>query len=95
MKYRIVNRKRFFVFCLCAALLAGMAVSALLKVSFAAGEPVYTEVTVQSGDTLWSIAERCGSPDEDIRNTICDIQRINGLSGSVIFAGQVLLVPGK
>ncbi|MBR4150151.1 MAG: LysM peptidoglycan-binding domain-containing protein, partial [Firmicutes bacterium] len=53
----------------------------------------YTEVRVEEGDTLWSIAAEYGSPREDIRNIIYDIQKANSLDGALIYAGQVLLVP--
>ena len=48
---------------------------------------------MQRGDTLWSIAAEYGSPREDIRNTIYDIQKANSLDGALIYVGQVLLVP--
>lgn len=43
--------------------------------------------TVQSGDSLSRIASRTGT-------TVSELQRVNGLSGSTIFAGQELQVPG-
>ena len=93
MRYRIVNRKRFFVFCLTVCLLLGFIVMGLFGNAFAAGRKTYREVKVLPGDTLWSIAAEYGDPDEDIRNTICDIQKLNGLHGSLIYAGQTLTVP--
>jgi hypothetical protein len=48
---------------------------------------------VVSGDTLWSIAAQHTEPGEDIRVTVFDIKRINRLDGSVIRAGDQLVVP--
>lgn len=47
--------------------------------------------TVNPGDTLWSIAvQRYGG---DPRSGVWKIERRNGLSGSVIRAGQRLVLP--
>lgn len=43
--------------------------------------------TVRSGDSLSRIASRTGT-------TVSELQRVNGLSGTTIFAGQELRVPG-
>lgn len=48
-------------------------------------------VTVQSGDTLWSIATRV-APQRDPGAEVARLQRINHLSGVDIVAGQVLRV---
>lgn len=57
------------------------------------GSPAaYTEVLVQPGDTLWSIAaERY--PRDDVRVRVDDIERANGLHSPVIEAGQTLRLP--
>ncbi len=55
--------------------------------------PATSEYRVESGDTLWAIALEVGERDADVRRTVFDIRRLNGLSGSVIHPGQVLLVP--
>jgi LysM repeat protein len=47
---------------------------------------------VQSGDTLWSIANSVAG-DEDVRAVVDRIQQVNGLSGSALEPGQVLHLP--
>jgi hypothetical protein len=49
-------------------------------------------VVVQSNDTLWEIAERLGTY-KDIRYTVQEIKKLNGLRDSTIYPGQELLVP--
>lgn len=56
--------------------------------------PVRT-VTVQPGQTLWSIAAEA-RPDADIRSTVDEIVRLNALeSGSKLPIGATLAVPAK
>ena len=49
----------------------------------------YETVTVQPGDTLWSLAER-RYPNEDVRGRVVEIQRENGLTDPVLHTGQTL-----
>jgi Tfp pilus assembly protein FimV len=77
------------VVALCAAGLVWLAwLSAPAAPSRAAGPSV---VTVQSGDTLWSIATRV-APDRDPQAEIARLQRVNHLSGVDLVPGQVLRV---
>ena len=46
-------------------------------------------VTVQDGDTLWSIASRI-APARDPRTVVADLERMNHLSGPDLRPGQVL-----
>jgi hypothetical protein len=48
---------------------------------------------VVNGDTLWSIAAQHTQPGEDVRTTVFDIKRMNRLEGSIIQAGEQLVVP--
>ena len=48
---------------------------------------------VQTGDTLWTIADRVTPPGEDVRNSIEQIKELNDLTASLIVPGQQLLVP--
>src|SRR5690348_6820167 len=56
------------------------------------GQPAYTTVVVQRGDTLWSIAS-AHYPDDDVRVRIEDIEAANGLAGPIIREGQTLRLP--
>lgn len=47
---------------------------------------------VQAGDTLWSIAERTFAGDP--REGVWELQRRNGLSGTLLRPGQRLVLPG-
>ncbi|HEY2167179.1 MAG TPA: LysM peptidoglycan-binding domain-containing protein [Jatrophihabitantaceae bacterium] len=52
--------------------------------------PASTQVvSVQSGDTLWSIASRV-APGRDPRAEVADLQRINHLSSVALIPGQLL-----
>jgi LysM repeat protein len=49
-------------------------------------------VTVQSGDSLWSVAERL-APGADPRDVIADLVSLNGLESAVVSPGQQLAIP--
>lgn len=51
------------------------------------------EYVVDSGDTLWGIAQRHVESSLDPRAVVLTIQNLNGLNGAVIHPGQVLLLP--
>ncbi|MDQ1137347.1 hypothetical protein QE410_002146 [Microbacterium sp. SORGH_AS 1204] len=59
-----------------------------------AGAPAgsFTEITVMSGETLWSIAEEV-APSADPRDVIAKISRLNALSGGSVAAGQRIAIP--
>ena len=49
-------------------------------------------VVVQPGESLWSVAQRI-APDNDPREVIAQIQRLNDLESSTLHVGQHLLLP--
>ena len=49
-------------------------------------------LTVQEGQTLWSIAENI-APQDDPRQVIADIVTLNDLSSGVITPGEKLAIP--
>ncbi len=60
-----------------------------------AGEPAGAPIEhlVESGDTLWAIADLHVGEGEDIRSLVSDIRSLSGLPSSVIHPGQILLIP--
>jgi LysM repeat protein len=64
-------------------------------VAAATGEQTHATfhyVTVQSGDSLWSVAERL-APNADPRDVIADLVSLNGLDSAVVTPGQQLAIP--
>ncbi|MEA2202844.1 MAG: hypothetical protein QOI89_3549 [Solirubrobacteraceae bacterium] len=57
-----------------------------------AAAPAPGAVTVQVGDTLWSIATRV-APNRDPRGEVASLQQRNHLTGVDLTPGQVLRVP--
>lgn len=51
-----------------------------------------SSVTVEAGDTLWSLAQRL-DPQADPREVIAAIMTLNGLDTPTLQPGQVLLLP--
>lgn len=66
----------------------------LASASHATGDVTETfEYRIMPGDTLWEIAREHGPADRDVRAVVATIERINGLDGGVIQAGQVIELP--
>ena len=53
----------------------------------------YTEITVSPGDTLWSIARDYYGSRVDKRKAVYEIQNTNHLTGTALYAGQLILLP--
>lgn len=67
-----------------------------IKVQANTGFKYYTSITVESGETLWSITDRYIDYDhyKDKNAYITEIENINHLdNGETILAGQLLIVP--
>ena len=54
--------------------------------------PTLTAVTVQPGDTLWSVAHQV-APGRDPRDLVAQIRRLNDLPNASLQVGQQLLLP--
>jgi len=71
---------------------AGLVVGTLMGPSPSADPAAHPRVVVQSGDTLWSIAEGVeGAPDT--ATAVADIAALNGLPSHAVAPGQVLELP--
>jgi LysM repeat protein len=93
---RLTRRGRVVVFALLLCLAIG-AVSAVAVASSAASAgtpPRHATTVVGAGDTLWGIAT-AWDPAGDPRETIAELRRLNGLSGSTVDLGQELILPAR
>ena len=90
-RYILKNRTRFFS-CIFFISLIVFIVAYTANVS-GYSEPEYMTVTVQSGDTLWSIAEQYGDDSCDIREYIYNIKKINNMKSSLLVANTSILIP--
>ena len=94
---RLTRRGRAVLVLLLAALLLGAfslgndATQAAGVVSEGAASQL-EQTTVQPGESLWSVAQRI-APDNDPREVVAQIQRLNDLESSQLQVGQHLLLP--
>ncbi|WP_435870899.1 LysM peptidoglycan-binding domain-containing protein [Leifsonia williamsii] len=97
VRLRITRRGRAVLSTLIALpLVIGALVFALNGgVAAASGDQAHVSfqhVTVQSGESLWSIAEEL-APNADPRDVIAELVTLNGLDSAVVSPGQQLAVP--
>lgn len=98
-RMKLTRRGRFVLFGLPVLLVLGalmMMLGAFLNPAQASTGGLSTtetvSVSVKSGESLWSVAERV-SPDRDPREVVAEIAQINNLESSTLLAGQKLEVP--
>lgn len=80
-----------------SAVLAGAVLAlslGLAKVAEGGAQGGYSTVTIQAGDTLWTIASD-RYPGSDVRAKIWQIEQINHLSGQTLQPGETLEVPSR
>lgn len=72
-----------------------MAFNIMSGALIANGEAIntYDTITVEAGDTLWSIAKSAMTENDDIREVIFDIQQLNNMESDTIKPGQLIKVP--
>ena len=81
-KYRVANKARFTAFVAITLVLMAFIVSSALGYNTASGASTkeYVQVKVQSGDTLWALAQEYGPADMDVRTVVYQICQLNGIS---------------
>jgi hypothetical protein len=62
--------------------------------SVAAASTVFDYVTIESGQSLWQLAETV-APTEDPRDVIADIMNLNQLTSEAVQPGQRLALPAS
>lgn len=87
---RIKNKFRFTVsMCIIFVFIISF-ISAITSKTFSYQIPIYDNVVVSQGDTLWSLAR---SLEGNIHENIYKIQKINNLTDCNIYVGQTLKIP--
>ena len=96
--YRIVSAPRFITFiilCTVQILVIIYAIGGICKAN--AGTDTTgiscTEVMVVPGDTLWSIAGKYYGNSVDRRLAVHEIQNVNHMTDTFLYAGQILRLP--
>ncbi len=91
---RLTRRGRIAVVALLMLILVAAGLSLGHGSSQAAGRhhPIQHTVTVEAGETLWSVAARI-APHADPRLVVADITSLNDLATAVVEPGQQLIVP--
>ena len=94
---RLTRRGRALLVLLLAALLLtafslGQADTQAASVVSEGAAPTLEQTTVQPGESLWSVAQRV-APDNDPREVIAQIRRLNDLEGAGLQVCQQMLLP--
>ena len=94
-RYRIKNRVRFASFIVISLLLVCTIFNTALGFNdaLALSEQQYIEIQVESGDTLWTIADEYMPDDMDIREAVYVICETNNVDANTLYVGQTLSIP--
>ena len=95
--WHVVNRFRFTVFMTAVILTICTLVGLAFGAYNASGstEQSYETITIQAGDTRWSIAEEYAPAGQDVRNYIYEICDKNNIEAGDLIEGQDLVIPVK
>ena len=94
-RYRVKSKIRFTVF-LTILIVFSIFITGSFFGFFDASsmdESTYELVKVQRGDTLWDLAKQYGPKDEDCRQVIYQICKLNDLTPETLWPGLEILIP--
>lgn len=90
---RIKNRRKFIEN---ISILILIIITAIICITHIATHPKYNEkiidYTVSSKERLWDIAEQYKKENQDIREYIYEITKLNNMDSATIYPGQVLKI---
>lgn len=97
-KYIIYSKRRFLIFIIALLLLifaaiSGIATAAGLNNVSGMVQPRFIHIEIEPGDTLWDIAGEFMPDDMDRRKAVHILCRVNHISASQFYAGQMLKIP--
>ncbi len=90
MQKKFRRRRLCVAFAICVA--AFLFVSTVVFANSDHGPMEFSPVAVEAGDSLWSLAQEY-YPNMNVRNAISQIKKVNQLTDSTIYEGDVLLLP--
>jgi len=94
--YRVVNPIRFFLFVVISIMIIVFAGYTAIGAgnAEATAARTYVQVTIDQGDSLWSIVERCNKDSIiDVQSAIYDVYEINDIEAADIQPGDKLFIP--
>ncbi len=100
MKRKVVNKKKFIRSVITMLFIAILGIL-IMNIAFASNEAIIKEevdYVVCKGDTLWKIAERYKLENQDPREYIYEVEKLNNMTSATIYEGQtikILLMEGK
>lgn len=94
-KYRVKSKFRFitFIVVMLGLTIAGFGIISGLDASTAITVSEYTTVQIESGDTLWDIAQEHMDDGTDPRRAVYEICRVNDIDAGDIIPGMILSIP--
>lgn len=93
-KYKVTNIGKFKRFMFISILLISILIFSLISTFYAYSKDItrYDYISVQEGDTLWDIAANYSDKD-DIREVVYTISKVNNISKSTIYPGDIIKIP--
>jgi LysM repeat protein len=92
---QLTRRGRVLLFIVAIAVLLGlMLVGGKAVGNVVGGSSPTQSMTVESGQTLWGIAQSIAKPHEDVRDVVAELQSLNNIPNGNVEAGQQLFLPG-
>ncbi|NLJ57642.1 MAG: LysM peptidoglycan-binding domain-containing protein [Tissierellia bacterium] len=90
-RYKVTDINKFKRFIFLTTLLIGFIFTSFIN-AYSKDISQFDYITIQEGDTLWSIAANYSS-NKDIREVIYHISKVNNIHNSHIYPGDIIKVP--
>lgn len=84
----IINKKRFIM----SLSILLLIIISILNFSFAETKTIVEDYTVSAGETLWSIALNHKAKNQDVRDYIYQLRKINNLDNCIIYPNQIIKI---